>query len=210
MSPPSDTAISRLAGRQHGLVTTAQLAALSLDSRSIDHRLRAGTLHRVHRGVYAFGHGLLEQDARWRAAVLRAGDDAALSHASAAALWRIWRGPVREHDIIHVVSLRQRSGEPGICFHQSRHLDQPDACARRDIPVTSIPRTIVDLADMLDSYQLANVIDEAAFRYRVSVPAIRTTIERLGGRDRLHVVEQALAVNLGASAGTKSRAEDLF
>jgi len=84
-----DARIARVAARQYGLVSRAQLRALGLAESTIGSRIAAGRLHRVHRGVCAVGHPVLAPRARWMAAVLTCGPDAALSHASAAALWEI-------------------------------------------------------------------------------------------------------------------------
>ncbi len=84
-SPP-DVALARLAQRQHGVVTLAQLAAVGIGPSGTRNRVAAGRLHRVHRGVFAVGHALLPGRGHWMAAVLACGPDAVLSHRSAAAL----------------------------------------------------------------------------------------------------------------------------
>src|SRR4051794_7755647 len=81
--------LAPLAARQHGVVTARQLVALGLDDAAVWRQVEAGRLHRVHRGVYAVGHGRLTREGRWLAAVLRCGSGAVLSHGSAAALWGI-------------------------------------------------------------------------------------------------------------------------
>ena len=68
--------MAETAARQHGVVTARQL---ELTSGSITQRLRAGTLHRVHRGVYAVGHKRLSEKGKYMAAVLAAGKGAALA-----------------------------------------------------------------------------------------------------------------------------------
>lgn len=80
-----------MAGRQHGVITSAQLAAAGLGRRGVSDRVRTGRLHSLYRGGYAVGHGRLSQEGRWLAAVLAAGDGAALSHLAAAVHWKIWR-----------------------------------------------------------------------------------------------------------------------
>ena len=80
-----------MAAEQHGVVTRAQLLGLGLTSDAIDHRLRKGRLHRVHRGVYAVGRPQLTRHGVLLAAVLSCGPGAALSHAAAAELWGIRR-----------------------------------------------------------------------------------------------------------------------
>ena len=88
---PIDEVIAALAARQHGVVARAQLVALGLGHRAIDHRVACGRLHVVHHGVYAVGHRRLTRRGHWMAAVLAAGPGAMLSHRSAAALWDLHR-----------------------------------------------------------------------------------------------------------------------
>jgi len=85
--------IHHLGRRQHGHVTRAQLLALGLSSRAISRRIESGELVVVHAGVYAVGYVRTDPLARAAAAVLACGEDAVLSHASAAALWRNPRHP---------------------------------------------------------------------------------------------------------------------
>ena len=73
------------------MVTSAQLGRIEFTRSSISRWVAAGRLHPVVPRVYAVGHGALSQEARWMAAVLMAGENAALSRLSAALLWRIWR-----------------------------------------------------------------------------------------------------------------------
>jgi Transcriptional regulator, AbiEi antitoxin len=89
-----DRAIAERARGQYGVIGREQLAELGLSARSIEHRVALGRLHPIHRGVYAVGHTVLGRSGRGMAAVLACGPDAALSHASAAALWGL-QGSVR-------------------------------------------------------------------------------------------------------------------
>jgi predicted transcriptional regulator of viral defense system len=91
-SASPDHAAARVAGRQHGVVSVGQLAVTGLTHDSIRRRVEAGRLHRIHRGVYAVGHRALSMEGVWMAAVLACGGGAALSHRSAAALWRMLPG----------------------------------------------------------------------------------------------------------------------
>src|SRR5262245_55743658 len=77
-----------VAARQHGVVTGVQTG---LSSSGVSGWVRAGRLHPVYRGVYAYGHAALGEKGRWMAAVLAAGDGAVLAGLSAAVLWRITR-----------------------------------------------------------------------------------------------------------------------
>ena len=92
-----DVLIAGLAARQHGVVTVAQLLAAGLDHDAIAYRRHVGRLHLLHRGVYAVGHRPPSPLATAIGAVLACGPHAALSHRSAAALWRIlprWTSPI--------------------------------------------------------------------------------------------------------------------
>ena len=71
------------------MVSRAQLRGLGLGRGAIDGRLRAGTLRRVHHGVYAVGGAVLPKEGRWLAAVLACGNHAVLSHVSAAVHWNL-------------------------------------------------------------------------------------------------------------------------
>ena len=96
-SDTPDAVASRIAGRQHGAITRAQLEAVGLGSKAITIRVRKGQLNRVHRGVYAVGHRGLGLHGRFMAAVLACGEGAVLSHGSAAVLWGLLRpleGPI--------------------------------------------------------------------------------------------------------------------
>ena len=200
-SNPPDVRLAAIARRQHGLATIAQLRTTGLDDAAVKRRVGAGRLHRVGRGVYAVGHASLSEEALWMAAVLVAGEGTALSHLAAAKLWQAWRRRAQ----VAVVSPR-RSRLPYV--HRARQLDPRDITRFHGIPVTTVPRTLIDLTDVLTAHQLANVIHEAAFRNRFSEPATRAAMERARGRQNLNVLDEALELNAKGSPGTKSALED--
>lgn len=137
-----DHTIAELAKRQHGVVARSQLLESGLSREAIVGRLRRGRLHRLYPGVYAVGHTALTPRSRWMAAVLACGPGAVLSHWSAAALWGIRsnrRGPI---DITSPSKTKSRKA-----IRRHRILLQPDeVTVHDDIPVTTVPRTIFDLA----------------------------------------------------------------
>jgi very-short-patch-repair endonuclease len=201
---PPDALIAAVARRQHGLITAAQLARAGLDDATVVRRAQAGRLHRVGRAVYSVGHASLSQEGRWMAAVLEAGEGAALSHLAAAKLWEIWRRRVTTIDVLSP----RRSRLPHV--HWTRHLAPQDITRRDGIPVTTVARTLVDLTDVLTSEQLTNAIHEAAFRQRFSERATREAMNRAHGRRALHVLDAALKAHASGSAGTRSALEDRF
>lgn len=124
------------------MVTIAQLRAAGVSDAAVKGRVRSGRLHRVHRGVYALGHGYLSQEGRWMAAVLASGG--ALSHRSAATLWGLLPPKPGPSDV-SVTGTGGRSRRAGIRLHRSRTLTMGDVTKRRGIPVTTPTRTIADL-----------------------------------------------------------------
>ncbi len=202
-----DRIVATLAARQHGLVTVAQLLAAGLDHAAIARRVAKGALHRVGRGVYAVGHTRLSREGQFLSAVLGAGEGAALGYLAATEHWEVrkYRAP-----LIDVVALRWRRTEPGVRVHRVRALHPRDVTVHRGIPVTTISRTLVDLTDVLNAYDLANVIHEAEFKHRFSEPATRDAMHRANGRHNLKRLEKALELNAAGSAGLKSRNEAAF
>ena len=139
-----DVAIARIAANQHGVVTLEQLRAAGLSSQAITYRLRAGRLHRIHRGVYAVGHTRLSFEGKCMAAALACGSGAAISHRAAAALWRVLPSPSGLLD----VTVPRRGGRrkrKGIRLHRSSTLDPAQTTLRMGIPVTTPARTLADL-----------------------------------------------------------------
>ena len=115
---------------------------MGVSVREIERRLEVGRLHRLHRGVYAVGHKVLSREARWMAAVLVCGEGAVLSHRSAAALWGIRSysgGP------IHITSPSKTRSQDTIRRHCAR-LPADEVTKYEEIPVTTVPRTLFDLA----------------------------------------------------------------
>jgi predicted transcriptional regulator of viral defense system len=204
--PRTDGIVAAVAGRQYGVITTAQLVAAGLTRAAIDKRVRAGRLHPLYRGVYAAGHNHLAQEGKWLAAVLAAGHGAVLSHEAAARHWQIWR---RKPKRIDVTVPGQRRPRKGFTIHRARNLDARDVTIHKGIPITTTARTLVDLAAVLTKHQLANVIHEAAYRNRFDDAATRDAMARAQGRAVTNL-DAALKAHASGSAGTRSELEDAF
>lgn len=149
-------ALADIAERQYGVVTAAQLRSIGMSDNAAQARARRGSLHRIHRGVYAVGHAALSAESRLLAAVLAIGGgpgdasgkvldcfSAAVSHRSAAFLWGLARdaGPV---DVI-VRRAGGRGRRAGIRVHRSVSLAPDDVILHGGIPVTRPARTVADL-----------------------------------------------------------------
>jgi hypothetical protein len=155
-----DRRIAAIASRQHGVVSVEQLRDVGIDKYGVRDRVRAGRLHRLHRGVYAVGHRSLSWRGRWLAAVLAAGDGAVLSHSSAAALWQFLRpipGPVH----VTLDAAVRRKARPGLQLHRSRTLTCRDVTRRHDIAVTTPARTIADIRGEVEPYLFRRALRQA-------------------------------------------------
>lgn len=155
----AERAIARVADRQHGVVTTAQLEAAGIAPSGITLRVGAGRLHRIYRGVYTVGHTRLSREDRWMAAVLAAGAGAVLSHRSAAALWDMRpqsSGPVE----VTVPGTAGRKRRYGLVIHRSTQLSG-EVTRHRGIPVTTPSRTLADLRRMVTKDHLRAALRRA-------------------------------------------------
>jgi very-short-patch-repair endonuclease len=173
-----DRPIAELAARQHGVVSLGDLLALGLSSTAVQHRIARGSLHPVHRGVYAVGHTVLTRQGHWMAAVRAAGEDGFLSHRAGAELHRIveWR-PIGTID----VSVPRTPGRhPGLRIHQAVQLT--DAVVAIDnIPVTTVAWTLIDLAAR-EPRSLEGAFGTAERRGLLDLPALDRALGQASGR----------------------------
>src|SRR5262245_7565276 len=79
--------LAALANRQHGVVSRRQPRDAGLGARTIRRRVEAGWLNPLYRGIFILGRKGISGRGEWQGAVLVGGDEALLSHRSAAALW---------------------------------------------------------------------------------------------------------------------------
>lgn len=160
---PVNWALAALADRQWGVVTRDQLISSGLSAHGIHERVRSRRLIRLHRGVYAIGHRRLRWSGHLLAAVLACGEGAVLSHVAAAALWNI-RGSAATLIDVTVPSQNGRVRRNGIRIHRSGRLGADEATTKDGIPVTTVARTLLDLADVFNSRALKRAIDAAEYQ----------------------------------------------
>jgi Transcriptional regulator, AbiEi antitoxin len=169
-----DEAIAQLARPQHGIVARGQLKDLGISERAIDHRAAAGRLRRLHPGVYAVGHEALSHTARVQSAVLSVAPGAATSHMTAAALWKLCdppRGP------IHVTAARKRAPKRGVAIHRGI-LPGEDVTILDGIPVTTVPRTLLDVSATGNPSALRRLVKQAEFERLTDTAALAAILER--------------------------------
>jgi len=174
---PLDRRIGALAHTDHGIVDVAGLHAIGASRTQIGRRISAGRLIPLHRGVYAVGHRRLTQRGWWLAAVRAVGDGAVLSHGNAAALWNLRAPPGGR---VHVTTgPGGRSRRAGLVVHRSRALPRGHVTQHDRIPVTTVARTLSDLAGAVEPAALARAVEAAEALRLLDVPA---ALEASAGR----------------------------
>lgn len=184
--------LAELARRQHGVVSIRQLVGLLGYSHSAVLRAASsGRLHRLYRGVYAVGHTDLSPQAECLAGVLACGPDAVLSHHSAAWLLGIARWP---HLPLSVTVPSARRARPPIRLHRARALTPKDRALHERIPVTALPRTLLDLAAALRSDRLRRLLERAEELRIFDLREVETLLARSGGHPGAGRLRRALAL----------------
>lgn len=147
------------------------MARAGVTPDEIKERVRRGTLLRVHRGVYRVGHRAPSLEARYLAAVRACGEGAALSGLAAAHLWGLLAGAAPPPEVAAV----GRRTVDGVKTRRSRAVDVTEW---RGVPVTTVARTLADLAAVLDPEELARACHEAEVRYRTRPAQVDAVLER--------------------------------
>jgi very-short-patch-repair endonuclease len=200
--------LSTLATRQHGVVARQQLQALGFGEEAIKLRLGAARLNTLHREVYAVGHTRVSQQGRWLAAVLAYGDGALLSHRNAAALWGLAKARASAVDVTAPSGWQGSLRRDGIWIHRGR-LHPEDRAARAGIPVTTVARTLFDLAEFVPFKHLESAWEEADRLNLLQLRAVERVCERGYGRRALRPIRRLLAEARAATI-TRSPLEDDF
>jgi len=169
--------ILRVAGRQHGLITARQLAALGLSKPAVLRRVELGMLFRVHRGVYAIAGTRDTFEFRVLAAVLAAGEGAVASHRCAAALFGLRR--IRCDGPEVTVSGRRASTIAAFRSHRRDVLTPADRTRIGVIPVTAPAWTLLDLAAAgVERRRLGGALDDVLVRKLASLAALERLVAR--------------------------------
>lgn len=203
---PDDTRLSKLATSQHGVVSRGQLLARRFTRNAIETRLAAGRLHCVYRGVYAVGHTKLTVRAKWMAAVLACGKDATLSHQDAAALHGLLK--VKSGDI-HVTA-PTRHHINGVHCHFARTIDPREVTEIHGIPVTTLERALLDLAEAKDRRPFATALKQAQHEDKLDLRRINATVARNPGRRGIKPLRTELAELTEEPGWTQSELERRF
>jgi hypothetical protein len=152
-------AVASLAARQEGVITRTQVRGFGLSDDVIDAWISDGRIQHVFRGVFSEGHAAIGTRARMRAAAL-ACPGAVISHRSAASLLGFGKAAPIVVDLIPTVERGRRI--QGIKPHRVSFPGRSEWGYKHGIPVTSVARTIVDLAGTYGETELRETFERAA------------------------------------------------
>ena len=172
--------VARLATGAHGVVSRRELLAADLSERQVDRRLERGALIVEFPGVYRVGHRAPNPEARYLAAVKACGEGAVLSGLAAAWLYGLVGGRAPRPE----VTTPQNRRVEGILTHRSLRLDPRETTIWKRIPITTVPRTLVDLPSLLSFDDLTKAVHQADVRYGTRPEHIESVLGPLSQRPR--------------------------
>jgi predicted transcriptional regulator of viral defense system len=193
--------LARIATSEHGVVTWAEMRRAGISADEIRHRARIGSLIRTYRGIYRVGHRAPSVEARYLAAVRACGDWAVLSGRSAGYLLGIIKGKPPPPE---VTAPTQRRVE-GLKTHRCRGMDAREVTTYRGIPVTTVPRTLVDLAATLSLGDLARACHEAGVLHRTTPRQVERVLARRSSCRGARKLRQVLHGEIHVTLSTLER-----
>lgn len=196
--------VRRQAAQQHGVVSRPQLLAMGVTERMIIGKLQGGLWSTLTRGIY-----LVSEEATWKSKLAAAAlklPGGVVSHQSAASLHNI--SPMGRHLVVVTVRCRTTHEFPGAIVHQSTDL-RSDAIETLDgLPVTTVSRTIVDLAALLGSRSLQRLVEDCLVTRRVSLENLTLSLAQLRRRGKPGVEKLGRVLDaLGAEPIPESKLE---
>jgi very-short-patch-repair endonuclease len=178
-----------------------ELLACGLTRKEVRGRVERGQLHRIHRSVYAVGHPGLTREGLWLAAVKACGAGALLCRYAAGMHYGFL--PFEDH-WPQVVANGRRS-IVGVRTFRTGDLQQLDRWRHRGIPITTVERTLLDLAATMPDKGLRRAMSRAQSLRLTSPRQLAAILDRTGARPGRKRYARVLA---GAPPATRSELED--
>jgi very-short-patch-repair endonuclease len=197
-----------LAASQENVISLGQLKDCGVSKAMVGRAVRTGRLQMSGGEIYCMGAVPPSSRGRCWAALLRGGEESALSHRTAAVLWAL----IRDHGpVIHVTNRTHRRQRPGTAVHQAS-LDPQDVTRRDGLRVTSLARTLLDLAATEIEAILLVAVRQALTLHKRRKRSIFAILERAGGHPGRGPLRRALGL-LAADPGSgdsRGSLEDAF
>lgn len=183
-----------MAERQHGVVARRQERALGASRDQLRRRVESGEWENLTLLVLRLAGSQRTFRQRAMAATLDAGAGAAVSHESAAALWRLPGFPTGE---LHI---SRTAGRSTLATVHRTHVPEAHLRLFERIPVTSPARTVFDLAGVLHPGRTERALDNALARGLTTVADLGRVTDDLArrGRPGSSLMRRLLAERAGA------------
>jgi hypothetical protein len=175
-----DRQINQLAVAQGGIVRTEQALECGMTSRQVQYRVQTGTWTRPFRGVLRV-FDMADNRDRLRAAVA-ALPTATVSHQSAAEIHTIPN--VRRGLAVVSVHTQTTHAFPAVKVHRNHDLDPSHVTIRDGLPVTTVCRTIIDLAAVLTADHVGAIVDDLLAAKRFTVPELEGAVALVSRRGK--------------------------
>lgn len=166
--------VAAIASAAAGVVTRAELLSAGVSRAGIERRVKKGMLIPEFPGVYRVGHSARSTEARYMAAVKACGEGAVLSGMAAA----YWQGLIRGEPSPPEVTARTQRRVKGIKVRRSRRMHRLDVATYKGIPITTVPRTLLDVAAVFSLSDLARACHEAWIKHRTTPKHVEAVLAR--------------------------------
>ena len=189
-SSPNHDHLYQIAEAQAGYFSAAQARLAGFSPALASYHVQSGLFERIRPGLYRLKRFPASPHEDLFVAWLRAGTRAVISHDSALALYDL--SDLLPYEIHLTVPRTASRRHPGLRLHTNR-LEPADVTHYAGLPITTVPRTIADMAASGLSEELVRqAIQEALRRGLTTTEQLRMNASRRGGRV-YSLIEQALA-----------------
>lgn len=204
-----DAAIASLGAGHHAVFGLDQLVELGLSPRAVQHRAASGRLHRIYAAVYSLvPRELLTRRGHWMAAALAYGPEAVVSHRTAATLHGLLDYNGAKTDVMVPGRHSRRRGN--VIVHSSTNLTPADLTTEDHVPCTTVARTLLDLADVVERRRIERAFDQAEAIGVFDLWAIEDQLRRNPKRPAARKIRALLEEYYIGEAPTESELEEAF
>lgn len=177
-----DRALAALAAGNDGVFTRRQALSAGLSAKQIRTRCATGAWEEVYPRTFRVAGAPLTDRLRLRAALAFAGAGSVLARRTAGVSWGLDGVVAHKPEIL--VPYARHPRHPAVVVIRTMRLERDDTTLRSGLPVTTVARTIVDLAAVLDDEGIENVIQSARRLRLTSIDAVATKLASLDGPGR--------------------------
>jgi hypothetical protein len=189
----ADVVATELSLRQCGVFAGWQLDLAGIPKSVRQRRVQSGAWLRPHKSVYALPSVVATYEQQLWVACLAVSPDAVVSHESAAEIHGVPN--VVRGRLILTVAHSSWHRKPGVFVHQLSDVLPEQRTEIRGLPVTTIPRTIVDLAAVVHPARLRHVVEDTKHARLTTYEAIGTCLASVARRGKPGVRSLTLALD---------------